>query len=87
MNYRNVDRAVELLSAAVRARLTAPKNMAKGGWRNEPVPWLIRASQAECDEALEASRRGNRHDLYSELGDAGAYLAMALDVLYPEEGE
>lgn len=69
--------ASALLVRCVRHVLSQPKNRAKGIPTESPEQ-LLRMAQDEIDEALHALRCGRGvMAALTEIGDAGAYLAMA----------
>lgn len=80
---RPVDLAVRLLAATATERLCAAKNVAKGPWDAMPPETLLRMAQDEIDEALHALRTGkSRADVLQEIGDVGAFVAMAAERVY-----
>lgn len=69
--------ALLLLGTTVQTQLARPKNRRKGV-PGENVPQLLRLAEEEIGEALHAHRTGlGVRAVLAEIGDAGAYLAMA----------
>ena len=83
MGDRTADeqRAASALRREVLRVLSRPKNRAKGSWSHHTQLELIAHARTELDEAEAAIKAGESLErIESELGDAGAFIALALDV-------
>lgn len=77
--------AARTLKHAALKRLILPKNRAKGSWSGLTRLELIQLAHKEILEAMEAHGEGQERE-EEELGDAAAFIAMALHVGNPAYG-
>ncbi len=84
----NEARAIALLTCETARVLARPKNRAKGSWAHMSVNELLILAEGEIKEARISLALGEAEcATAAETGDAGAYLAMALDVLRATKGD
>jgi NTP pyrophosphatase (non-canonical NTP hydrolase) len=70
--------ALTMLVETSARQLSLPKNRAKGALSAVAFEDAVRGIQDECDEVLHAFRSGSRADVLRELGDVGAWTAIAV---------
>jgi len=84
----NEARAIAWLTCETARVLARPKNRIKGDWAHMSTNELLIHAEVEIKEARISLALGELECATSaEIGDAGAYLAMALDVLRGDKGE
>jgi len=84
----NEARAIAWLTCVTARVLARPKNRVKGDWAHMSTDQLLILAEGEIKEARISLALGEAEcATAAEIGDAGAYLAMALDVLQGDKGE